>query len=403
MKVYQINVVCGTGSTGRIAVDLAKKLEMEGDKCRIAYGRGRAPRGVNAYKISNVVDLYIHAFMARLTGKQGAYSRWATYKLIRDMRQFDPDIIHLHNIHGYYVNYKMLFAFLKKIEKPVVWTMHDCWAFTGHCAHYESVSCNKWKKECNNCPNLSAYPATFSGRNIRKNYEEKRKQFTSIENMTIVTPSIWLHDQIKKSFLKKIPCIVINNGVDISKFSPQKVDIVEKVHAEGKRMLLGVAGTWTHNKGFDDFIKLRNLLPSQYIIYMIGVTPKQCKLLPQGIVGVMKTESVEELAMYYSSADFFLNLTYEDTFPTTNIESLACGTPVITYRTGGSTEIVDGTCGMIIERGDLNGIVSIVEEQLREEKQYQEACLERANIFTHTASYNNYMKLYKKLETTIYE
>lgn len=395
MKVYQINVVCGQGSTGKIATSISEVIAQNGGQCRIAYGRGKKPSNSNSFCVSTKAEVYLHAFMARMFDRQGEFSRCATKRLIADIEKFEPDIIHLHNIHGYYLNYKWLFDFLKEYNKPVVWTMHDCWALTGHCAHYESVGCDKWKTECKNCPNLKGYPATYYGGNVKNNYEKKKKAFASIDKMTIVTPSNWLKAQVEQSYLQEKETIVIQNGININVFKPNFSDLKEKFCPNGQKLLLGVTGIWTKNKGFDDFQKLRRTLSDDYVICMVGLNEKQMKDLPQGIIGVKRTRNVNELAEYYTAADLFLNLTYEDTFPTTNIESIACGTPVLTYRTGGSPEIIDENCGFIVEKGDVSGVVHIVENQLYDKANYARYCVDKAKDYNETECYQKYLELYR--------
>lgn len=338
------------------------------------------------------LDNYVHAFLTRLTDKHGLYSKRATKRLVEDIKRYKPDIIHLHNIHGYYVNYEMLFHFLKQYGKQVIWTMHDCWAFTGHCAHYESVGCMKWQDGCRNCPNTGAYPATFNKAQTHENYNKKRTAFTGSEQLTIVAPSVWLQEQIKQSFLSDYICIVIPNGVDLDRFKPRKSDLKQKLDCANKKLLLGVASVWTNNKGFQDFLKLRQRLDQQYAICMVGLNERQIKLLPEGIIGVRRTQSIEELAQYYSAADVFLNLTYEDTFPTTNIEALACGTPVITYRTGGSPEIFDESCGISVKKGDIEHVIKKLEmwgSSLRDTN-----CRGRASLYDKNACYGKYLECY---------
>ena len=398
MRVYQINVVCGNGSTGRIAVNLSSLIQSGGGECRIAYGRGEcALKGIDCFKISSEIDTYIHAFLTRATDRHGLYSKKATVKLINDIKQYAPDIIHLHNLHGYYLNYEILFAFLKNYKRPVLWTMHDCWAFTGHCAHYDAVGCMKWREGCDHCPILHNYPATFYGGNVIDNYIRKKKSFTSISNLMIVTPSYWLMDQLSKSFLRSIERITIPNGVDLRKFRPTQNNLREFYHCENKIFLVGVASVWTKNKGLNDFIKLRSMLDDRYAICLVGLTKEQIRRLPEGIIGRRRTESMEELAQYYSVADFFLNLTYEDTFSMVNMEALACGTPIIAYATGGSPEIIQKMCGMIVETGDLKAVVRLLSGEAQEKDYYHNACLERASQYDKEECYKQYINLYKKM------
>ncbi|MCM1237444.1 MAG: glycosyltransferase [Ruminococcus flavefaciens] len=395
MKIYQINVVCGAGSTGRIAVDLSKMISKANGRCRIAYGRGNAPKDVDSFKIGDKCDLYFHALMTRLTDRHGLYSKRKTRKLIDDICVFEPDIIHLHNIHGYYVNYELLFQFLEKYKKPVIWTMHDCWAFTGHCAHYESAGCEQWRKECKNCVNLSGYPATWNSCHVDENYNRKKKIFCSIKQMVIAVPSKWLREQLGQSFLKEIPCTVINNGIDLELYKYTHNDIKQRLGIGGKKLLLGVASVWTNNKGLLDMFKIAAKINEKYVICMVGLSKKQLKNIPAGIIGVERTESCEELAKYYSAADVFLNLTYEDTFPTTNIESLACGTPVITYRAGGSLEILEETCGIVVERGDIDGVINAIKKL--ESGMTRVACRTKATMYEKDLCYQKYLDLYRKM------
>lgn len=397
MKVYQINVVCGSGSTGRIAVAIGENIKKNNGQCRIAYGRGNAPADVDSFLMTGKIQVYFHAFMARLFDKQGTYSKNATKRLIADIENYQPDIIQLHNIHGYYLNYELLFSFLKSYQKPVVWTMHDCWAFTGHCAHYESVGCDKWQKRCMDCPNLTGYPAAYYSGNVGQNYDKKQRLFTNMDKLTIVTPSRWLKEQVSLSFFKAKETIVIPNGINLDIFKPTDSDIKKKLCQAGQKLLLGVTGTWTKNKGLDDFIKLRSVLGEDYVICLVGVTKKQREQLPEGIIGVERTESVKELAGYYTAADLFLNLTYEDTFPTTNMEAIACGTPVLTYKTGGSSEMVDEACGFVVEKGDVTKVADVLRHQLHGKEDYAAACADRALHFKETDCYRKYAELYEDI------
>lgn len=392
MKVYQINVVCGSGSTGKIAADISLMLENNGHQCRIAYGRGTAPEDLNTFKMSTLLDNYVHAFLTRLTDRHGLYSKRATKHLTEDIKKYNPDIIHIHNIHGYYVNYELLFSFLRQYEKPIIWTMHDCWAFTGHCAHYDSVECMKWQEECLDCPNTGTYPSTLCKTNTSSNFKKKKTLFTGLKQLNIVTPSAWLKEQIKQSFLSDYNCIIIPNGVDLDRFKPRKSDLKQQLGCANRKLILGVASVWTNNKGFQDFLELRQKLDQQYAICMVGLNERQIKSLPEGIIGIRRTQSIEELAQYYSAADVFLNLTYEDTFPTTNIEALACGTPVITYRTGGSIESIDESCGTYVERGDIQSIVEQIGNWAWQE--CGEDCCKRAQLYNKDICYEAYMKNY---------
>lgn len=354
MKVFQINTVCGVGSTGRIAVDLYRVLEKAGHQCCIAYGRGTAPEGIDSYKMESTFGFYLHTGLSRVTDKEGLYSSGATRKLIRKIKDYGPDIIHLHNIHGHYLNYRILFGFLADYDKPVVWTLHDCWAFTGHCSHFDYIRCDKWKTGCHNCPQLRSYPISYLCDHSQENYALKKELFTKVKHLHIVTPSQWLADLVKQSFLGKYDVSVIHNGIDINIFKPTPSDFREKYHLEDKRIILGVASPWSPRKGFDDFIKLSHMLDDSMKIVMVGLNDKQLKELPENIIGIKRTNNAKELAEIYTAADVFFNPTYEDNYPTTNLEALACGTPVVTYRTGGSPESISEETGAVVEKGNLS-------------------------------------------------
>lgn len=363
MKIFQINTVCGTGSTGRIAVDIAHVLQKEGHTSCIAYGRGQAPADVDSYKIDSLREVYAHALLSRLTDRQGLYSTAATGRLIQKIREYDPDIIHLHNIHGYYLNYDVLFRFLSAYDKPVVWTLHDCWPFTGHCAYFDFVHCDKWKEGCYHCPQKSSYPASCFLDRSRKNYDLKKALFTKVEKFCIVTPSHWLAGLVKESFLGKYPVKVIHNGIDLHIFKPTSSNFRRENGLESYKIILGVASPWTPRKGLSDFIKLSKMMDDHTRIVLVGLSDRQIKKLPPHIIGIKRTNNPQELAGLYTTADVFFNPTYEDNYPTTNLESLACGTPVVTYNTGGSPESV-GENGAVVDKGDIDAAYKTLVKQM---------------------------------------
>lgn len=394
MKVLQINTVCGRGSTGRIATDIADLLKQQGDICRIAYGRDSVPDAYHelAYRIGTDWETRFHGVQTRLFDAHGFGSRSATKNFLQWVREYDPDVIHLHNIHGYYINIELLFDYLKQARKPVVWTLHDCWTFTGHCTHYTAVGCDQWKHGCKDCPQLRQYPACYLRGNAQGNYERKKAVFTGVPNLTIVTPSRWLAEQVSESFLKEYPVKVIPNGIDLNMFRPMPSSFREKNSLVGKEILLGVANGWGPRKGLQDFIELSSMLEPHQKIVMVGMSQKQIENLPGNILGIHKTNNIREMAEIYTTADVFLNPTKEDTFPTTNLESLACGTPVITYRTGGSPEAVDETCGLVTECN-----TDALRDAVREISVSQGACLARAARYDKWKQFNEYLALYQKL------
>lgn len=395
MKILQINSVCGVGSTGRIATDLYKVLEDQGHKCKIAYGRGTAPEGIDSIKIGSNLDNYAHVFKTRVFDKHGFGSVSATKKFIEEVKEYNPDIIHLHNIHGYYINIEILFNYLKEANKPVVWTLHDCWAFTGHCSHFDYVGCDKWKTECSNCIQKNEYPSSKVIDNSKLNYEKKKELFTSVKNMTIVTPSKWLANLVKESFLGKYQVEVINNGIDLEVFKPTESNFREKYNLQDKFIVLGVASVWTERKGIKYFIELSEQLSDDYKIVVVGVTEKQKKELPNNILAITRTNNVKELAQIYTVADVFVNPTLEDNFPTTNLEALACGTQVITFNTGGSVESIDNENGIVVYEKDLNGLKKAI---LKINNNIYKLNYEiKAEIYNKVDRYKNYIELYHKL------
>lgn len=337
-RILFINSVCN-GSTGTICKNLYKAAEEDGHTCCIAYGRGNAPEGFNTIKIGNNFDIYMHVLKARIFDAMGFGSKWATKELIEKIDEFKPDVIHLHNIHGYYLNIEILFKYLKKHpEIKKIWTLHDCWAFTGHCAYYTYAKCDKWKSGCvGSCPNKKEYPKTFLS-NIKSNYMIKKKLFYGLKNLTIVTPSKWLRNEVVFSCLKDYPILVINNGIDTNVFKHTESNLKEKYHIEDKKVILGVASVWDSRKGLNIFFELSKEIEKDYQIVLIGLSKKQIKELPDNIIGIERTENVKELVKWYSAAEIYFNPTLEDNYPTTNLEAIACGTSVVTFNTGGSPE-----------------------------------------------------------------
>ena len=354
-RILFINSVCN-GSTGTICKNLYKAAEEAGHTCCIAYGRGDAPEGFNTIKIGNQLDIYLHVLKARLFDASGFGSKKATKSFIKQIEEFKPDVIHLHNIHGYYVNIEILFNYLKQHpEIKKIWTLHDCWSFTGHSAYCDAVNCCKWETGCSKCPNLKEYPSSFLDFS-KKNWKKKKEIFNGVENLLFVSPSKWLANLVKKSFLNKYDVKVINNGIDTSVFKPLKNDFRELYHLEDKFVILAVSSVWNDMKGLNDYIELSKILSDEFKIVMVGLTKEQIKELPDSILGLERTNSTKELACIYNSANVFLNLTYCDTYPTVNLEAASCRVPIITYDTGGSSEIAKENDGYIIEKGNIHKV-----------------------------------------------
>lgn len=404
MKVVQINTVCGTGSVGRIAVDLYQITKKEGNAPYIAYGRGEADSLLNAYKIGNGRDFIGHVMKNFLLGESGFGSKKQTVRFLRWLDEIQPDLIHLHNIHGFYLQVESLFSYIKEKNIPVVWTLHDCWSFTGHCAYFDYANCKKWNTSegCHQCPiHRSAYPYALLKDNSKAAFLRKKECFTGVKNLTIVTPSQWLAELVKHSFLKEYPVKVIYNGIDLNTFAC-------KQQSEMEKMILGVANIWEKRKGLLYFEKLASNLPKGYHICLVGVSKKQKRFLlkkfPNGeIEPITRTKNVKQLAQLYRKAAVYVNATMEDNFPTTNIESLASGTPVITFATGGSPEAVDSSCGIVVEKGEFPALLEACRRMIEEIESGRQsmflpkACRMRAEMFDKSDRFYEYIQLYNKI------
>lgn len=356
MKIVQINSF-SNGSTGKIMMNIYEKLEENNIESYVIWGRGRKPKNDKELIMNNKLGIYFHGLYTRLTDKTGFASSYYTKKMLRKLDSIKPDIIHLHNIHGYYINIELLFNYIRKNNIKVVWTLHDCWAFTGHCACFYG-ECNKWKTGCYNCKMINEYPKSYKD-NSKWNYNKKKNLFLGLD-MVLVTPSEWLARLVSKSFLKEYKVIVINNEIDTNIFKPRKSDFREKNNLVDKKIILGVSNVWNDRKGLKDFIKLSQIIDNSIKIVLVGLNDEQIKKLPNNILGIKKTENAIQLAEIYSAADIYFNPTYADNYPTTNIEALACGTPVATYNTGGSPECIDKN-GFVFEKGEYSRIIDVLD------------------------------------------
>lgn len=390
-RVVLINVTMGQGSTGRIVAGIYDELTAHGCSCMAVYGRGKAPEGYNAYRVGSDMDVNVHGVLSRITDRQGYYSVRATNRLIDHLKRFKPDIVHMHNIHGYFLNFPILFKYLKDEGIQVIWTLHDCWSFTGHCTHFEYAGCDKWLTGCHSCSQLKEYPRSMLADASKKNYAEKRALFTQMDGMQLVTPSKWLRQLVLKSYMGKYPVQVVPTGIDLSVFKPTESDIRKAYGLDNKFVILGAAAPWRERKGLFEFVKLAQLLPADYKIVLVGITKKQAEVLPDSVLALERTESVKEMAMWYSLADAYVNLTLEDTFPTTNIEAQACGTPVVTYRVGGSPESLTTDSGIVVEQGDIAGVVRAL-ESIKNGESRAAYCIERAAEYSSEKRFKQYFE-----------
>ena len=391
MKIVQINATCGFGSTGKICTSVSELLSAENIENYILYVSGKSSF---PYGLKYASDKYIklQPLKSRIYGNYGFNSQYATKKLIKELERIKPDIVHLHNLHGHNCNLTMLFSYLKTKNIKLFWTFHDCWAFTAYCPHFTMVKCDKWKNECYECPQKRYYSWFFD--RSKYLFNEKKRLFQGLD-LTIITPSQWLAGLVKQSFLKDCPVKVINNGIDLSVFKPTKSWFREKNGLTDNKIVLGVAFGWGIRKGLDVFIELSNRLPDDYRIVLVGTDDNIDKQLPSNIVSIHRTQNQKELAEIYTAADVFANPTREENYPTVNMESVACGTPVVTFKTGGSPEILDETCGSVVDCDDIEGMESEI-RRICEEKPYSiGACFKRAKTFDMNDRFKEYVELYK--------
>ena len=392
MKIVQINATCSSGSTGKITQSVSSLLSCEGIENYILYSHG-SDGGDKTVRFMSEKEGKVQALFSRVFGNYGFNSRSATKRVIRELEKIKPDAVHLHNLHTHDLHMEMLFRYFKKNQTKLYWTFHDCWAFTAYCPYFDVAACNRWKSGCHACPQRKQF-SWFFDRSLAL-YKRKKELFTGLD-LTIITPSLWLAELVSQSFLAEYPVKVINNGIDIDLFSPRESDFRAKYGLEDKFLLLGVAFGWGKRKGLDVFKFLADRLDERFAIVLVGTTDEIDKTLPSHVVSIHRTENQKELAEIYSAADLFVNPTREENYPTVNMESLACGTPVITFRTGGSGEMLTSSCGAVVERGDAEAMLQEI-LRIAEDKPFtKDACLEQAKKFDAMTRYREYVALYKK-------
>ncbi len=397
MKILQINS-CNFGSTGGIMLNIAKTAEDSGHTAYTVFPKSRSnlKKDVkNSILTGNVFTRNLHLLMSYATGFNGCFSVLSTYKILKKLDGISADIIHLHNLHNSYINLPMLFSYIKKRGIKTVWTLHDCWSFTGQCPYFTMADCEKWRDGCFECRQYKKYPASLFDR-TKIMYRLKKRWFTQVDNMTIVTPSEWLAELVRRSFLKEYPVKVINNGIDLSVFCRKESDFRKKYNLADRHIILGVASPWSERKGFDVFLKLADMIDDNYAVVLVGVSETQREELPKNVIGIPRTSNCGALAEIYSAADVFVNPTREDNFPTVNIESLACGTPVVTFDTGGSPEIIDDTCGITAKENTAEALKSAIVEICQYRQYSARACRARAEKFDMNDKFKEYVELYEK-------
>lgn len=394
-KIIQINTVYGIGSTGKIMAALYQIARAEGHDAYAAYGRGNAPADIQGYKIGNAPDFFTHVLINFFLGKSGFGSKTVTKRFLKWLDDIQPDLIHLHNLHGFYLHVGMLFEYIKQHHIPAIWTFHDCWPMTGQCAYFDYTGCEKWKTVCHHCPVYrSEYPYSLFKDNSRQNYLNKKNIFTNVPNMTIVTPSRWLGNIVKQSYLQEYPVRVIYNGIDTGLFKP-----APPRSTDHRKIILGVANVWERRKGMNYFLELADVLDhTVYHIVLIGVSKKQQKYINKKYIGhitaLTRTSTQAELVSWYNSAYVYVNPTLEDNFPTTNLEALACGTPVITFNTGGSPESLTDKCGIVVEKGNIEQLKEAILSLEHRTDITSSSCRQQALNYDKSQRFQEYLSLY---------
>lgn len=393
MKIMFINSVVDYGSTGKIVRDLANGLKDKGHDVLMVHGREDIKDISDTFSIHDKYATIYHVLMTRLFGAHGLHSKHATKKLIAKIKEYDPDIIHLHNIHGYYLHVPMLFKYLSGLDTKIYWTLHDAWSISGSSAYFDYHGCAHWDEGCVECVSTKDYPKASLFANQKRNFKWKKEAFTSLKDLTIVTPSDWLTNMVKTSFLKKYPAITINNGINLDVFNVKEAK--ESLYKD-KYVILGVASVWETRKGLPFFIELADHLKQDEIIVLVGLEQKLINEMPSSILGIERTKDLDEMVDLYNRADVFLNPTLEDNFPTTNLEALACGTPVITFDTGGSPEAIDSMTGLVCEAKDVESIRQSLNRIRNSTKDYKKACRDRAEtLYSKETMLANYFNLFE--------
>lgn len=391
--LLQINTNVGWNATGRIAETIGRYAIDGGWRSYIAYGRDMNGTSISAselIKIGSRFDIASHGLRTRIFDTHGLGSTKATRNLINKIDAIAPDVVQLHNIHGYYLNYVELFNYLARADVPVVWTMHDCWPFTGHCAYHTLANCNRWKDGCHSCPLKTEYPESMMFDRSERNYNLKKETFTTLPNLHIVTVSNWLHDTVRESFLGKFPIYTIHNSVDIPRL---------KSVTRQKNLVLAVASNWEPRKGLSYILKLRELLPERIRIRVIGLSKSQLAALPYGIEGCLRINDRETLRKEFASASVFINPSMADTLAIVNLESLAVGTPVVAFDSGGMRESLSDETGIMVQQGNVAAMAGAINFILTKPDRFQpHSCRERIREhFSHNYIMKLYLDLYESL------
>lgn len=401
IKILRITTEINRSSIGRTTEQIGKLIIAEGWESYIAWGRTDGESKSYKIHIGGRFSVYSHVLLTRLFDMHGYGSYFATKRFVREVEKIKPDIIHLHDIHGYYINIKVLFNYLRESKIPVVWTHHDNWAFTGHCGSIPE-GCDKWKTKCHNCPCYKAYPHSWFIDGSSRNYLYKKNLFTSLKQIYNVGVSEWTCNELKNSFLNKYPIERIYNGVDTSIFKPNDTvsDYIRKKYQLGDGVLLtAVATAWSKSKGTEDYFELRKIIDKKYTIVFVGAPQSLIDELPEGIIGIRRTDSMKELAMIYSASSIVLNLSKSESFGKTTVEGLACGIPGIVYDISASPELLDKETGVVVKYNNIDGVAAAIETIMSWDRiNTAKACRERVlQLFSIEKNWKKYIDLYKKI------
>lgn len=381
-------------------INIARITEDYGYKTYVSYGdcrRARKRTVENEIIIGNRYGRNLSLRFGRLFGGIDCGVPIATYRFLKQLEALQPDLIHLHNLHGTFIHVGMLFDYIKKHHIPVVWTLHDCWAVTAQCPHFTLVKCDKWKTACGDCPQYMKYPKTYFDYTTWM-YREKKKWFSSVEKMTVVMPSEWLTSIVGESFLHMYNRRVIYNGINLELFQPTESSFLQMHGLMGKKIILGVADVWSERKGIADFCELAEKIEEDTHIVMVGLNQEQINAVSRkNLLALPHTTGIMELVKIYSASTVFFNPTYEETFGLVNIEAMACGIPVVTYRTGGSPEALTEETGKVIDFRDYVALTDFTMRAAEARVDYRSACISRAAQFSATDRFREYVALYEEI------
>lgn len=396
MKILFIDVNCKISSTGKIVYDLFTECRKEGHEAAICYGRGTKIDEQNILKFGLDIETYFHAFMTRLTGLTGCYSFFSTRRLLKFMEEFKPDVVHIHELHAYFVNLFPVTDYLKKKNIKTVWTFHCEFMYTGKCGY--AYECEKWKTECGRCPKLRDYPSSMIFDFTKRMYRDKQKLFKDFNNLTIVSPSQWLADRIKQSFLSDKRINVIHNGIDIRNvFYPRQFDHLKVKHnIKDEKIVLAVApDLMSERKGGRHILDLAKRMKNENVKFILIGVEDLDKNFNDNVIALERIGNQQELAEYYSMANVFIICSLKETFSQTCAESLCCGTPVVGFESGAPETVFDKLYATFVPYCDLDSLQEAAQNILNGKNISNECANYGKDAFSKDKMYEEYMNLYK--------